>query len=220
MQSGRHRRRAVRIVTGWTMVVALAPGVQSTPVSGSSDKRPAGRPTQRAQATAPQDTSDFCAAHHIKAGWQIAFSMVNLGINTTQSVTPGSDVGGAMSYADIISYLTHNHVLESPQAHTGSLRWSLWAVPQNHVAGWPKMNGHRMGGFVPQLRDGNGQVNNYMYNLTEITFRERVATVNPPAGRYCLTFMVEMYSANPECRSADGYCPEIVYTLTPAVTFR
>lgn len=209
---------------GWALGFGLGLGLLGSPgaapVSGSSDRVLPRHTTARAQATAPQDTSNFCDAHHIKAGWQIAFSMVNLGINTTQSATPGSDVGGAISYADIVSYLTYDHVLESPLVHTGSLRWSLWAVPQNHVAGWPRMNGHRMGGFVPQLRDGNGQVNNYMYNLTEVTFRERVATVNPPAGRYCLTFMVEMYSANPECRSADGYCPEIVYTLSPAYTFR
>lgn len=220
MQCRRGKGWAMRVAMGWTMAAVLAPSAQAAPVSGSSDKPSAHRPTQRAQAVAPEDTSNFCDAHHIRAGWQIGFAMVKLGVNSTQSATPGSDVAGAVSYADIISYLTHDYVQESALVHTGSLRWSLWAVPQNHVAGWPKISGHRMGGFVPQLRDGNGQVNNYMYNLTEVTFRERVATVNPPAGRYCLAFMVEMYSTNNECKSADGYCPEIVYTLTPAVTFR
>lgn len=206
------------VVLGLGLLIPFS--AMTAPVSGSSDKAPPGRPTARTQAVAPENTADFCDSVHLKTGRLTSFNLLRLGTASSQSAAPGSATASAASHADIESYLTYSDALGSASAHTGSLRWSLWAVPQNHVAGWPKMNGHRMGGFVPSLIDGQGKAQDYLYNLTEVTFRQRITTVNPPAGRYCLVVVVDMYSTNSECRSADGYCPEIIYTMTPAYTFR
>ena len=220
MQSKRYKRG----YTGFgAMAVLLACfGAMAAPVSGSSssDKVRSSSTTPRAQAAAPQDTADFCDSVYLKTGRLIYFSMLRASTASSQTVLLGSDQAGAVSFADIESYVTYSDTLEAASAHTGSLRWSLWAVPQNQVAGWPKMNGHRLGGFVPSLIDGQGKAQNYLYNLTETTLRQRIATVNPPAGRYCLAVVMDMYSTSNECRSADGYCPEIVYLLTPVNTFR
>jgi hypothetical protein len=194
-------------------------GSVAAPASGSSQHSTAG--TSRVRPLALADTDNFCAGVHLKTGWTIAFDMVALRTPATQqSTTLASTVAHATSYADIVSYVGFDYVLESSTYHTGSLRWSLWAVPRNQVVGWPAINGHRLGGFTPRLVDGLGQVRDYLYNLTEITFRERITTVNPPPGRYCLAAVVEMYRTDSECRTADRYCPEIVYVQTPAVTFR
>lgn len=218
MQSKRYKRG----YTGFGAVLALLAslGALAAPVSGSSDKVQPRPPMAQAQAVAPENPADFCDSVHLKTGRLVSFNLLRLGTVSSQSATPGSATAGAVSYADIESYLTYSDALGSASGHTGSLRWSLWAVPQNHVAGWPKMNGHRMGGFVPSLIDGQGKAQDYLYNLTEITFRQRITTVNPPAGRYCLVVVVDMYNTNSECRSADGYCPEIIYTMKPAYTFR
>lgn len=214
----RHGHAPLGMALGLSLLMPFS--AMTAPVSGSSDKVLPRPPTLRAQAAAPENTADFCDSVHLKTGRLIYFSLLRSSTASSQTVLPGSDKAGAASFADIESYVTYSDTLESPSAHTGSLRWSLWAVPQNHVAGWPKMNGHRLGGFVPSLIDGQGKAQDYLYNLTEITLRQRIATVNPPAGRYCLAVVMDMYSANSECRSADGYCPEIVYMLTPAYTFR
>jgi hypothetical protein len=205
---------------GMALGLLIPFSAMTAPVSGSSDKTLPSRPTTRAQAVAPENTADFCDSVHLKTGRLTAFNLLRLGTTSSHSASLGSATAGAMSYADIESYLTYSDTLGAASNHTGSLRWSLWAVPQNHVAGWPKMNGHRLGGFVPSLIDGQGKAQDYLYNLTEVTFRQRITTVNPPAGRYCLVVVVDMYNTNSECRSADGYCPETIYTMTPAYTFR
>ncbi|MEX8496109.1 hypothetical protein [Sphaerotilus sp.] len=218
MRRKQHKRWGTRL---GTVLALLAPfSALTAPVSGSSDKVLPSRPTTRAQAVAPESTADFCDSVYLKTGRLLYFSLLRASTASSQTALLGSDKAGAVSFADIESYVTYSDTLESASAHTGSLRWSLWAVPQNHVAGWPKMNGYRLGGFVPSLIDSQGKSQDYLYNLTEITLRQRIATVNPPAGRYCLAVVMDMYSTSNECRSSDGYCPEAVYTMTPANTFR
>lgn len=211
--------RHAAAVAAWAIGTWAAAG----PVTGTTGPGPdPARPQARPHAAAAEDF-DFCRSEHLKTGWLIGLSMVTLATPPTeQTFTIASTAAGATSHADIVSYMDYDNVLESATAHSGSLRWSMWAFPQNHVVGWPRMNGHRLGGFTPQILDGQGVTRNYLYNLTKLTFRQRVTTTNPPPGRYCIAFVIEMYRTDSECRavSADGYCPEVIYTLTPAITFR
>lgn len=195
----------------------------AAPVSGTTGSTESARTTARPLAAIAREDFNFCGSVHQKTGWLIGLNMFDLATpSTEQSFVLNHAAAGAASTADIVSFLTYDNVLESATAHTGSLRWSMWAFAPNQLAGWPKVNGFRMGGFVPQILDGKGVARDHLYNLTKLTFRQRIATVNPPAGRYCIAFVVEMYRTDNECRavSSDGFCPEAMYTLTPALSFR
>lgn len=191
---------------------------QAAPVSGSdtSTRQSALKPGVRAQAIA----SDFdpCTSVYLNSGNVPYLSMLAVPDVSTWALSNAQ--ANVASHADIVSFVQYRYSTGSASEHTGSLRWSLWAIPANHVIGWPKTNGHRMGGFQLSLIDAQGVTRDYLYNNTQATLRERVSTVHPPAGTYCMAFVLEMYNTTAGCGSTDGYCPTYLVVRPPMVTFR
>lgn len=200
----------------------LAIGAQAAPVSGSDTQAstPTGRSAAGPKVRAHAIAADFdpCADVYLNSGGRVHLAMFTVpDVNTWRL---SSAQAGVPAYADIVTYVEYRHSLASAADHTGSMRWSLWAIPANHVIGWPKTNGHRMGGFQLSLIDAQGVTRDFLYNNTQVTLRERVNTVHPPAGSYCMAFVLEMYDSPAACGTADGYCPAYLVVRPPMVTFR
>ncbi len=88
-------------------------------------------------------------------------------------------------------------------SYTGSLRVTLWAVPNSFSGG--TISGHRLFVGYPNFVGAGARSTNQLYNFSSVSdIQSSGSGPNPPAGRYCIVAALDHFSSS--CTSSDGYC--------------
>lgn len=116
-------------------------------------------------------------------------------ISTTQSNQPNwTVIAWGLSYRD---------PNVSRTAATGSIRASLWALPEPFAADGG--NGYRIALVEPRFYGYGAKSSNQIYNYSSTQLRQTVIGRNPPPGVYCMVVELEQYDPG-RCSAADGFC--------------
>lgn len=155
----------------------------------------------------------------VDGNWGLAFDIYAGAGAFSYSVD--TTAAGAQGKGHAFVSLRMSNAVGASGGHSGSMRVSLWAIRENRAVGGGRMNGHQLGSFVPSIANGDGTTRDYLNFNSAATAAADFATVNPPAGRYCLALALEAYASNPVCadRAVGGYCLRSFFVFSNAVNF-
>jgi hypothetical protein len=108
-------------------------------------------------------------------------------------------------------------------SYTGSLVATVWAVPSSYSGG--TISGYLLGTFYPNFTGPGAYSPNQILagGSSTTTIVSTTASVNPPAGQYCIVATIDEYVPS-QCSidpaGLSGYCNEAWFQFTTPATFQ